>query len=180
MDTLFHFIFSIIVGLSINTRITHKLRTLIAIAFLSILVDIDHFMGAGSRGTFHNIFFVLFLPFLMLLIFYVYENKKSIKLQTYSLLLLVMLTGHVVGDMMVGGTVKLLYPFSNTMYAFPQHTILATSEFYSPVVSGDGLMLLVYSAILLSATFIEDFIYFFEKKHEQVKTALMNAKTDLV
>jgi len=179
MDTLFHFIFSIIVGLAIGMHRKHKISILVMLAFLSILVDVDHFLGLSSRGTFHNVFFVFFVPILLFFIFYAYEERKSIKLQTYSLILLVMLTGHLVSDMLHGSAVKLFYPFSNTLYTFPQYTILATSDFFSPIVSGDGLMLLVYSLILLSAVFVEDFIYHFEKKHESVKKALSGVRKDL-
>ncbi|MEA3229371.1 MAG: metal-dependent hydrolase [archaeon] len=180
MDTLFHFTFSIIVGLALGIHKKHKLKTLIAIAFLSILVDIDHFMGIASRGAFHNIFFVFFIPLGLFFIAYIYENRKSIKYQTYSLLLLVMLTGHLVSDWLYGGTVKLFYPFSTAIYSFPKYTLEATSQFYSPIISGDGIMLTVYALVLLSAVFIEDFIYFFETKHEQIKKALKDTETGLI
>ena len=180
MDTLFHFIFSIIVGLAIGIHRKHRISVLVALAFLSILVDVDHFFGLGSRGTFHNVFFVFFVPLTLFFVFYVYEDRKSIKLQTYSLILLVMLTGHLVSDMLYGGVVKLFYPFSGVSYSFPEYAILATSEFYSPIVSSDGLILLAYSLILFSAVFIEGFIYHFEKKHESVKKAFSGTAEDLV
>ncbi|NOQ38242.1 hypothetical protein GQ472_05115 [archaeon] len=180
MDTLFHFIFSIIVGLAIGIHRKHRISVLVMLAFLSILVDIDHFLGLSSRGTFHNVFFVFFVPLTLFLVFYVYEERKSIKFQTYSLILLVMLTGHLVSDMLRGGVVKLFYPFSSVSYSFPEYTVVATSDFFSPVVSSDGLILLVYSFILFSAVFIEDFIYHFEKKHESFKKALSGVVKDLV
>ena len=180
MDTLFHFTFSIIVGLAIGIHVKHKFRVLVALAFLSILVDVDHFMGIGSRGTFHNVFFVFLIPLMLFVISYVYEERKSIKYQTYSLILLVMLTGHLVGDMLYGSAVKLFYPFSNTLYTFPEYTILATTEFYSPIVSADGLMLLVYSLILCSAIFVEDVIYLFEKKHKTLRNAFRDVQEEFL
>ena len=178
MDTLYHFVFSIIVGLAIGLHIKHKFRIVAALAFLSVLVDVDHFLGLSARGTFHNIFFMFFIPVVLFLIFYAYEEKKSIKFQSYSLILLVMLMGHLVSDIMYGGGVKLFYPFSDVMYSAPAYTVLVTSGFYSPVISGDGIILLVYALILFSAVFAEDFIYFFEKKHEGVKKSLKSVWAD--
>ena len=180
MDTLYHFVFSIIVGLAIGVHIKHKFRILVALAFLSVLVDVDHFFGLSARGTFHNIFFMFFIPGILFLIFYVHEDKKSIKLQSYSLILLVMLMGHMVSDMMYGGSVMLFYPFSQAMYGVPTYEVLATSGFYSPIVTGNGLVLMTYTLILLSVVFLEDFIYFFEKRHKSMKKALRSVRQNLI
>ncbi|MBW6461626.1 MAG: metal-dependent hydrolase [DPANN group archaeon] len=180
MDTLFHLVFSVIVGLAICLKRKHKISILIALASLSILVDIDHFFWFETRGTFHNIFFIFLIPLTLFAVSYIYENKKSIRLQTYSLLLFVMLTGHVITDMFYGGIVKIFYPLSTVSYSFPNYTILATSEFYSPIIAGDGLILLICSIILLSVIFIEDVIYHFEIKNESKKKALRSAFKNLV
>ena len=180
MDTLFHIVFSVIVGLAICLRRKHKISILIILASLSVLIDIDHFFWLETRGTFHNIFFVLFIPLILFAISYMYENKKSIRLQTYSLLIFIMLAGHVVSDMFYGGAVKLFYPLSNVSYIFPDYAVQATSEFYSPIIAGDGLILLIYAIILLSVILMEDFIYHFEIKDESAKKALSSVLKDLV
>lgn len=180
MDTLYHFIFSIIVGLAVGIHIKHRFRVLAGLAFVSVLVDIDHFLGLSSRGTFHNIFIMFLIPIILFFVAYAYENKESIKYQTYSLILLVMLMGHLVSDIMYGGAVKLFYPLSDTLYRAPEAVLLATTEFYSPIISGDGIILLIYGIILLSAVFVEDFIYIFEQKHKSMKKTLKEIRNKVI
>lgn len=177
MDMLFHFVFSVIVGMAVF-RGKHKLSAVASLAFISIFIDADHFLGMTARGTFHNVFFVFLVPFMAFLVFYRYENRKSIKLQTYALLLMVMLAGHITADMFYGGGVKLLYLISDASFSAPDLSLFVSSQ-YSPFISRDGIALSIYALILLSAFFIEDFIYFFEEKHEKLRKAIKNAREDL-
>ncbi|MCK5334342.1 MAG: metal-dependent hydrolase [Candidatus Aenigmarchaeota archaeon] len=178
MDTLFHFIFSFIAGMAVF-RGKHKVSVIATIALLSILVDIDHFFGLSARGTFHNVFIVFLVPLVAFITAYFYEKKKSIKLQTYALLLMVMLLGHVTADTFYGGGVMLLYPLSETSFEAPGFLVTITDTFHSPIVSRDGVALAIYAIILLLAVFVEDFIYFFEKKNQKIRDAIKSAKDDL-
>lgn len=178
MDTLFHFVFSIMAGMAVF-RGKHKLPAVVTLAFLLVLLDADHFFGMSTRGTFHNIFIVFVVPLVAFYIFYLYEDKKSIKLQTYALTLMVMLAGHVAADMFYGGGVMLFYPFSTTSVTAPNFLLLATNRFYAPIISRDGVALAVYSIVLMFAFFIEDFIYFFEKKHQKIKSAIASTRKDI-
>ena len=64
MDALFHFVFPIIAALAARLNIKHPVRTIIGSAFLSVLVDLDHFIGL-ERTTFHNIFVTFHQPVLV-------------------------------------------------------------------------------------------------------------------
>ena len=178
MDTLFHFVFSVMAGMAVF-REKHRIPAVLTLAFLSVLVDLDHFFGMSARGTFHNIFIVIGIPVTAFVMFYFYERKKSIKLQTYALTLMVMLAGHVAADTFYGGEVKLLYPLSSQEFVSPSTLVLATDQFYSPIISRDGMSLTVYSIILMLVFFVDDFIYFFENKHQKIKKALESVKNDL-
>ncbi|MBU4246316.1 MAG: hypothetical protein KKE71_04675, partial [Nanoarchaeota archaeon] len=102
---------------------------------------------------------VVLIPLIAFFTFHKYEGKTSIRLQTYALILLVMLTGHVTADMFYGGEVKLFYPFSSEVVLIPKFELLATNAFYSPLISRDGIALAIYSMIMLSAFFVEDVLY---------------------
>ncbi len=198
MDSLFHFVFSVIAGLAINIHQKHKLNVLIGIALLAVAIDADHFFGLEARGTLHNVFVTFFLPIALFLFFYKYENSlfakgyhrtKSIKYQTYALLLLVMLMGHVVGDLFYEGGVKFLYPFSNEQFSIPPirmtvEQVIPPLTTFTPypwgnIVSRDGIALSLYAMILFSAAFIEDFIFFFERKHESIRKSVRDSVQDL-
>ena len=179
MDTLFHFIFSIIVGMALAPKIKHKIELVALAAFLSILIDIDHFLGFLTRGTFHNIFVFLFLPFLLFLIAFIYERKKgAIILQTFFLLLLVMLSGHVVSDTFTEGKVALFYPFSTKEIGMISEGSRLLDSLHPAIIHKEGIGLAFYFLILAGAAFIEDFIYFFEKQHEKVSKALKDTFSD--
>lgn len=158
MDTLFHFFFSLMAGMAVF-RGERKHKPIILLALLSVLIDMDHFFGMDARGTFHNIFIILLIPLIAFFTFYTYEGKKSIRLQTCALILLVMLTGHVTADMFYGGEVKLFYPFSSEDFPVPKFEILTANQFYSPLISRDGIALAIYFIIMLLAFFVEDLLY---------------------
>ncbi len=196
MDSLFHFIFSIIAGMAIGIHQKHKLNALFVLAFSAVIIDIDHIFGMEARGTLHNIFVVVFLPLAAFLFFFRYENRlfnksrrKSIKLQTYSLLLFVMLAGHVAADTFYEGEVKFFYPLSAKAVKAPNFAMTIDNLFpqlsyltpypWAKIISTDGIALLVYAVIIMFGAFAEDFIYFFEKKHESFRRSLKDAIADL-
>ncbi len=180
MDSLFHFVFSIIVGLSLNIRRKHKLRVIVSAALLVVLIDIDHFFGMTARGTFHNIFFVSAIPLILFYIGYMYEKPyHSIKLQTYSLLLGLMLIAHVICDMFIDGSVKLLYPFNMTDFTMPDIWILATPDFFSPIVSPTGIALGIILLFIMIAFYVEEFIYNLEKNKEKLSIAVRDTNEDV-
>jgi len=107
---------------------------------------------------------------------YLYDEGVSIKLQSFFLVLMVMLTGHLLADMAsTPGGLMLFYPLSSTSYALPKVEIMATSDFYSPLASTQGISLAIYGLIVYFGMFIEDFIYFFEEKHEKARKAVSDA-----
>ena len=180
MDTLFHFIFSIIIGLALNIKRKHKLRIIVFLAFLCIFIDVDHFFGMTARGTFHNIFFVLALPASLFYLAYNYEKPyHSIKFQTYSLLLGAMLIVHIITDMFIGGKVLLFYPFSMQSVAMTEIWIMATPAFFSPIVSPTGIAIGLILIVIVLVAYLEDIIFNLEKNKEKLKKAIEDSNEDL-
>lgn len=175
MDTLFHFMLALIGGFALNSRRSYSVLFLFSAALVSVLIDADHFIFAYRR-TFHNVFTVVLIPLALFYLAYLYEDRRSIRLQSFFLVLMVMLMGHVITDLAATpGGLMLFYPVSHAYYSVPKVEIMATSDFYSPLVSTLGIALLLYGLLISFGLFIEDFIYFFEEKHEKLKRALSDA-----
>jgi len=180
MDTLFHFIFSIIAGMALGLHIKHKLEIVVFASALALLIDIDHFFGFYRRATFHNVFVIFLIPFLLFLLAYIYERPRGkIKFQSLALLFLIMLVGHVVADMFVEGTVILFYPLSTMEIGMTEFGTTLFDFIHPAVVNKEGIGLVIYLIILAGAIFVEDFIYFFEKQHEKFAKALDDTLKDL-
>ncbi len=185
MDTLFHFVFSVLAALALGLHQKHRLLFVFWAAFFSILIDVDHLFLLFNPSLFpvhrplHNIFVIIFLPLALFLIaFYIERKKGTTILQSFFLVLMVLLVGHVIADMFFD-SVELLYPISTVRFGFPNIEVLIPSQFYLPLISRQGIALAVYGLFICLALFVEDFIYFFEKKHEQAKNALRDTFKDL-
>ncbi len=171
MDTLFHLVFGFIAGMAVNVRLKHRPVTVFGVALVSVLIDIDHLLFAYPR-TFHSLFVIVPVSVAVFYSAYRYERGTDrIMYQSLSLLLFVMLVGHVVADMFNEGGVKLLYPFVETTFTVPQWTLTVFQQGWA-VVSPDGIALAVCGGIIALAYYTEQFIYFFENQHETLRQAI--------
>lgn len=159
MDTLFHFIFALMGGMAVGFFRKYSINLIIFASFTSILIDLDHFLVplklASSYTLLHNIFIVFFLPlFLFLLARYYEDTIHPTKLQTFFLLMMIMLTGHVIADMFCG-PIMLLYPLDNTGLMIPDIEIMLTNSFSSPVIGNGGIAIAMYALVILFGIFID-------------------------
>ncbi|MBN2013895.1 MAG: metal-dependent hydrolase [Candidatus Altiarchaeota archaeon] len=114
MDSLYHFVFALVGGYVLvkGLNVRYSFPFLVVLAFLSTLIDVDHLW---QSQIFHNLFvlvpvlFVFFVSFLF--------KHRGIKL--YSLVLFVMVFGHLLADMTFGIGIPLFYPLSDSMHRFP-------------------------------------------------------------
>lgn len=100
-------------------------RRMFIIAFLCLLIDVDHLSPfqdlTGGINLFHNIFFALIIPIFMAIILYVMERKKHVYTGVYtSVLFLVILMGHVVYDGIDATPVTFYYPLSRQTMNFQE------------------------------------------------------------
>ncbi len=177
MDSLFHFMLAIIAGMAVGLHKKHSFRTIVLIAFAAVIIDVDHFMF-GGRSLFHNVWFIFALPILTFLLAYKYE-KKSIKWQSYSLILLAVLTSHLVADLFSEGSIMLFWPFSMTAYVIPAAAVFSLPATPYTIIGQNGIALTIGAAIILLTHFVEDFIYFFRKKHFGLKKTIKRLKGEL-
>lgn len=172
MDSLFHFLFPVITALAAKVHVKHRLRYILIAGALTILIDLDHFIGI-ERATFHNVFITLLLP--IILIFLAFSFKTKYNFKGFSILLLIFLSSHLVLDLF-SGSIALFYPFSSNYFSFGFDVkIPLESKFVSEgyLISSLGVGILIYFImIFLPCLFLDDIIEIMEKKHESFRKAL--------
>jgi len=133
MDSLYHFIFALVGGYVLvkGLGVRYNFLILTALAFFSILIDIDHLLGFHF---FHNVF--VLTPFVLL--FFIALFMKLKRVQLYSLILVVILYGHLLADMTYGMGIPLFYPLDSSMKKVPYPAM--KKNFVSPF----GMTLLLY------------------------------------
>ena len=183
MDTLFHFLFTLIALYAARVHIKHHHLAPLAFAFMAIVPDIDHFFGMASRGTLHNIFVALFFPLLLILLAFRFERYRTVWKKA-SILLLLVLVGHPVLDFFTGNSVLFFYPLSSqpvNLTGFAYWINIGGQSY--PLVSPDSAGVLIYSLILAGAFFLDELVdirdrthrgfgYAFGRLAEQVKSWL--------
>jgi len=176
MDTLFHFLFPVITALAAKVHIKHKIRNILIVGVLTVLIDLDHFVGV-ERATFHNIFITLLLPIIIVLLAFSFKTNYSFK--GFSILLLIFLSSHLFLDLFAG-SVALFYPFSSNYYGFNFNIMIPIKSNFVPegyleayLISSLGVGILIYFImIFLPCLFLDDIIEIMEKKHESFRKAL--------
>ncbi|MEW6328828.1 MAG: metal-dependent hydrolase [Candidatus Micrarchaeota archaeon] len=174
MDGLFHVVFSFIAGLAADLHRRHTFLGLLALAIIAEGIDLDHFFGMSTRGTFHNVFIVVLLPLAAFLVLLELE-KNSSKMKEWVLIIMIMMIGHVTVDMFEGDPVKLFYPISDQGFTYS----FSVDFFGTRPVSTPGILLSIYALILFLVIFVEDIVYYAQDRHESVKKAFRDSMNDL-
>lgn len=175
MDSLFHFVFPIIAALAARINMKHKIKTILAAASITVLLDLDHFIGI-ERATLHNVFITILLPLLLLYLAFHFRMNRYVK--GFFFLLLIFLSSHLFLDLfssdfgsgigITSGGVALFYPLS--LNAYSVNFNIQISKGY--IASSLGLGILLYFAIIIvPCMFFEDIIGIAERKHEKFRKA---------
>ena len=160
MDSLFHFVFPLIIALAARVHLKHGLLWVVGLALAAVLLDLDVFFV--HRATLHNLFVTLLLPAILVAFAFQYE-KNGNKYKTLSLLLLLFLLSHTILDMGTESGVQLLYPFTDQVYQFSGGISVGLPVGSGYLVSGLGISLLLYLFLLILVLFVEDFVKYFER-----------------
>jgi hypothetical protein len=188
MDSLFHFVFPIIAALAARLNIRHQIKTILSLAVLTVLMDLDHISPIYERALLHNVFITLLIP--LILIFLSFHFRLDRHKKAALLLLLIFLSSHVVLDLfevwnsqgigirqdMPGRVgVALFYPLSSVRYSIdfniPTPSIVPIGgDTYIATSAGVGI-LFYFAAIIVPCLFLDDIIEISERKHERLRKA---------
>jgi hypothetical protein len=180
MDSLFHFVFPIIAALAARLNVKHPIKSILGAAVLTVLIDLDHFIGL-ERASLHNVFITILLP--LILLYFAFHFKMNRYIKGFFLLLLIFLSSHLFLDLFSynvfgsgigineGSGVALFYPLSNTLYSADFNIRIPLKISYPPyaiegyVISSLGFGILLYFIIIiLPCLFLDDIIEIAEKK----------------
>jgi len=172
MDTLFHFLFTLIALYAARVHMKHHHLAPIAFAFIAVLPDLDHFFGMVPRGTLHNVFVTVLIPLLLILLAFKFERYGT-KWKKAGILLLLVLTGHVVLDFFTGSNVLFFYPVSDVPVNLNDFQIWYNigGQNY-PVVSPDSAGVLIYTFRLAGAFFLDELVDIRDRTHRGFRYAL--------
>jgi membrane-bound metal-dependent hydrolase YbcI (DUF457 family) len=164
----------VIAALATGVHLKHKLRNIFLLGIVTVLLDIDHFYPIvnifGNRLLFHNVFFLILIP--LILIFYAFYYKKSYDFKGMSILTLIFFSSHLLLDVVYGG-LKLFWPLSNETFGIAIEIGIAEGLIISPI----GIVLVIYLIfIILPMMFLEEIMEIMNKKHKSFRKALKEVK----
>ncbi len=149
-----------------RVKIKYKIRTMLLLASLAALIDVDHYFGLETRGTLHTIFVTAFIPLILFVLAMKYEKRRDYY-KNVSLALFLVLLSHPIADYFTEGCVRFLYPITTDCYEFTGYlyaTLPTGQNVY--VISSAGIGLTIYFLMILGILFIEDFLKLLKKdKH---------------
>ena len=182
MDSLSHFIFSVLAGMAVGLHKKHKLRYVIFISFLAVLIDLDHFLVPLGYQTeyrsMHNVYFAILAPAILFFASYYFErNTEKDRFKTFFLLLGIMLTGHLIADM-IEGPVKIFYPLSEAKISLPRMNIQATKDFQSTIVGQYGIGLAAYAIVIFTGALVHDILWHARREKKGFRDALNRSVRD--
>jgi membrane-bound metal-dependent hydrolase YbcI (DUF457 family) len=190
MDTLFHFVFPIIAALAARLNVKHPIKSILGAAVLTVLIDVDHFIGL-ERMAFHNVFVTILVPLILLYLAFHFKANRYVK--GFFLLLLIFLSSHLFLDLfsynifgndigiIEGNGVALFYPLSNTLYSVNFNVKIPLTISTPPyaiegyLVSSLGFGILLYFIIIVvPCLFLDDIIEIAERKRENLGKAAIS------
>ena len=173
MDSLFHFIFPVIAALAARVHTKHLFRSIFFAGLITLLIDIDHFIGFSfDRALFHNVFVTILIP--VFLLFLSFEFKTSKYTKGFFVLLLIFLSSHLFLDLFTEGAgIAILFPFSTTRYFIEFClSVPIVGEFASEacVISSYGISLfLFFIIILMPCYYIDKIIEHVGRAHRKIR-----------
>ncbi len=164
MQSIVHFLLSIVAGLAIAPHIenrTKKYSLIFLLALATTSIDLDHFLPFYQETgikIFHNVFVFVVFPIALFLAFCLYERKKgSSIMQRVSLLLCIMFVGHMFLDAISAGGLPLFYPLSSFKFTIGEMAVASDSPVFS--LTSAQVLMLIWGAMIFGANIAETLIY---------------------
>ena len=158
MSPVIHLTVSMLAVIYMN--LGFKKRYLFIIVMAGLLPDLDHFLNIEVSGVpvayFHNIILLLFFPLILFLLFTMFEvGGYSSKCTRFFLALLIILTGHLVMDLVAGNTIILQASPELLQFSLPQKDVLTLGSIgtfmnVSDLIFGSWLTCVIVSRPLIA------------------------------
>ncbi len=115
MDAILHVIFATLAMIIVYPRWSEKFWNILGFSIImELITDGAHLI---TKSITHNIFFFVELPLAILLVGYIYSNRK---LENFSILMLATNLTHMTMDLFwEGDKMQIYYPISSTWYSVP-------------------------------------------------------------
>ena len=116
--------------LAMDLKFKHKYSVSALLILMGILPDIDHLIHVSISGSdisiFHNFNVLLLVPLSLFLMVNMYEaGGNSSKLRRFFLALTIILSGHLVMDLVAGSTIIIQYPPNLIEFSLSQSDLLS-------------------------------------------------------
>ena len=158
MSPVIHLTVSMLAVIYMNLGL--KKRYLFIIIMMGVLPDIDHLFGIEISGVpvayFHNIILLLFTPIILFLLFTMFEvGGYSSKYTRFSLALMIILSGHLVMDLVAGNVIILQASPELLQLSLPQKDLLTLGSIgtvmtVSDLIFGSWLICVMVSRPLVA------------------------------
>jgi len=158
MSPIIHLTVSMLAIIYMN--LGFKKRYLFIIVLMGVLPDLDHLLNIEVSGVpvayFHNIILLLFFPLILFLLFTMFEvGGYSSKFTRFFLALLIILTGHLVMDLVAGNTIILQASSELLQFSLPQRDLLSLGSIgtfmtVSDLIFGSWLISVMISRPLIT------------------------------
>ncbi len=158
MSPIIHLTVSMLAVIYMNPGF--KKRYLFIIIMMGVLPDLDHFLNIEASGVpvayFHNIILLLFFPLILFLLFAMFEvGGYSSKCTRFFLALLIVLTGHLVMDLVAGNVIIFQASPDLIQFSLPQKDLLSLGSIgtfmtVSDLIFGSWLIIVMISRPLIT------------------------------
>jgi len=132
MSPLAHLTISIMIGFALEIKYSRKYLFIVALGFIGVLPDIDHFFPTSNGiGLFHNLTVLFTLPLVILLVLFLIGDlsKKNVSgCQRFVISATVVFLAHILLDLNVGGAVSVSLTSNGALLQLSDAAILQSAS----------------------------------------------------
>lgn len=157
-----HVVVSIGIAFALEINYSRKYSMILLLGFLGLLPDIDHFLPSyNGVGIFHNLIALGVLPIVVLMVAFMVQNStnsNSSKFQRFIIAATVVLLGHLILDLVSGGTIYLNIFSENGTFQLESFPLLK-STILGTVIEIKDIAWLALGAVVLFGNLAQKQIY---------------------
>lgn len=153
MSPLAHFTISIMIGFALEIKYSRKYLYVLALGFIGVLPDMDHFFPTSNGiGLFHNLTVLFTLPLVILLVLFLIGDlsKKNVSgCQRFVISATVVFLGHILLDLNAGGAVSVSLTSNGALLQLSDAAILQSASLGALLTLRDLTWVMLAVSVLL-------------------------------